>query len=65
LSRRIAQESLETRAFDVSRAINLEAKRAIARPALEMCVDGDAIIINGGTTTYQMAEFLRHSGSRS
>jgi DeoR/GlpR family transcriptional regulator of sugar metabolism len=59
LSRRIAQESLETRAFDVSRAINVEAKRAIARRALEMCVDGDAII-NGGTTTYQMAEFLRH-----
>ena len=24
-----------------------------------MCVDGDAIIVNGGTTTFQMAEFLR------
>jgi DeoR family transcriptional regulator, ulaG and ulaABCDEF operon transcriptional repressor len=60
LSRRMAQEVLGTQAFDVSRAINVEAKRAIARRALEMCVDGDAIIINGGTTTYEMAEFLRH-----
>src|SRR5271156_1321373 len=59
-SRRMAQASLETQAFDVSRTINIEAKRAIARRALEMCVDGDVIIINGGTTTFQMAEFLRH-----
>src|SRR3984957_16954870 len=60
LSRRMTQESLGTQAFDVSRAINVEAKRAIARRAVEMCV-GDAIIINGGTTTYQMADFLRHT----
>ncbi len=58
-SRRMAQASLETQAFDVSRTINIEAKRAIARRAIEMCVDGDVIIINGGTTTFQMAEFLR------
>ena len=60
-SRRMTQESLATQAFDVSRAINIEAKRAIARRALEMCVDGDAVIINGGTTTFQMAEFLRYT----
>jgi DeoR family transcriptional regulator, ulaG and ulaABCDEF operon transcriptional repressor len=60
-SRRMAQTSLETQAFDVSRTINIEAKRAIARRALEMCVDGDVIIVNGGTTTFQMAEFLRHT----
>lgn len=60
-SRGMIQESLGTQAFDVSRAINVEAKRAIARRAVEMCVDGDAIIINGGTTTFQMAEFLRHT----
>ena len=61
LSRRMTQESLGTQAFDISRAINVEAKRAIARRAVEMCVDGDAIIINGGTTTYEMAQFLRHT----
>ncbi len=60
-SRRMVQESLGTQAFDVSHAINVEAKRAIAQRAVEMCVDGDAIIINGGTTTFQMAEFLRRT----
>src|SRR5271154_7631548 len=44
-SRRMAQASLETQAFDVSRTLNIEAKRAIARRALEMCVDNDVIII--------------------
>src|ERR1700729_114514 len=57
LSRGMTQGAVETQAFDISRAINVEAKRAIARRAVEMCVDGDAIIINGGTTTAQIAEF--------
>ena len=51
--------SLATRSFDVSRTINIDAKRAIARKAVEMCADGDVIIVNGGTTTFQMSEFLR------
>jgi DeoR family ulaG and ulaABCDEF operon transcriptional repressor len=58
-SREMAQAPLGTRSFDVSRTINVEAKRAIARKAVEMCADGDVIIINGGTTTFQMSEFLR------
>ena len=33
-------------------------KRAIARHACAMCQDGETIIINGGTTTYRMVEFL-------
>lgn len=33
-------------------------KRAIARHAAAMCTDGETIIINGGTTTFMMAEFL-------
>lgn len=33
-------------------------KRAIARYAAGMCSDGETIIINGGTTTFMMAEFL-------
>lgn len=33
-------------------------KRAIARCAAAMCSDGETIIINGGTTTYMMVEFL-------
>ena len=55
----IAPPPLATRSFDASRTINVDAKRAIARKAVEMCVAGDVIIINGGTTTFQMSEFLR------
>lgn len=35
-----------------------EEKRAIARRASAMCESGETIIINGGTTTFMMAEFL-------
>lgn len=33
-------------------------KRAIARHAAELCSPGETVIINGGTTTFMMAEFL-------
>ena len=52
--------SLATRSFDVSQTLNISAKRAIAKAAVDLCEDGEAIIINGGTTTFQMGEFLRH-----
>jgi len=58
-SRPITQRPLTTRSFDASRTINIDAKRAIARKAVGMCAIGDVVIINGGTTTFQMAEFLR------
>ena len=37
---------------------NAAEKRAIARYASTLCKDGETIIINGGTTTYMMVEFL-------
>jgi len=46
------------RHFSASRQMNVAQKRAIARAAVELCKDGDSIIINGGTTTYQMVEHL-------
>jgi DeoR family transcriptional regulator, ulaG and ulaABCDEF operon transcriptional repressor len=36
-------------------------KRAIARRAAQMCRDGETIIVNGGTTTFMMAEPLAAS----
>lgn len=51
--------SLATRAFDVSQTLNIDAKRAIAKAAVGLCADGETIIVNGGTTTYQMGEYLR------
>jgi DeoR family ulaG and ulaABCDEF operon transcriptional repressor len=38
-----------------------DEKRAIARHAASLCQNGETIIINGGTTTFMMAEFLTAS----
>ena len=52
------QGGLIGRPFSVNETINIAAKRAIARAAAELCKDGEPIIINGGTTTYQMVHYL-------
>ncbi|WP_337270487.1 DeoR/GlpR family DNA-binding transcription regulator [Oryzifoliimicrobium ureilyticus] len=46
------------RPFRVAESINIDKKRAIARHAVGLCENGDAIIINGGTTTFQMVHFM-------
>ncbi len=49
---------LAGRTFAVNETIRIEEKQAIARAAAELCEDGDPIIINGGTTTFQMVHPL-------
>lgn len=49
---------LAGRPFSVSETMHAVQKRAIAREAVSLCEDGEPIIINGGTTTYQMVHFL-------
>lgn len=49
---------LAGRPFSVNETINIAKKRAIAKLAVELCADGDPIIVNGGTTTFQMVHFL-------
>ena len=49
----------EPRTFAASRIFNIEAKRAIARAAVDLNEDGESIIINGGTTTFEMGAYLR------
>ena len=49
---------LAGRTFAVNETIRIDQKRAIARAAADLCDDGDSIIINGGTTTYQMVHPL-------
>jgi len=44
--------------FQLSREVAVREKRAIARAAAALIEDGDSIIINGGTTTYALVEFL-------
>jgi DeoR family ulaG and ulaABCDEF operon transcriptional repressor len=53
-----AMPGLAGRPYAISMGLNVGRKRAIARRAVEMCRDGESIIINGGTTTYQMVHFL-------
>ena len=52
-------QELGTRAFEVSRTLNRDRKRAVAEAAAALCVDGQSIIINAGSTTYEMVEPLR------
>ncbi|GAA4228855.1 DeoR/GlpR transcriptional regulator [Sagittula sp. NFXS13] len=49
---------LAGRPFSINQTINAEAKTAIAREAVALCEDGEPIIINGGTTTFQMVHPL-------
>ena len=49
---------LAGRTFAYNKGINVGRKRAIARAAVEMCREGESIIINGGTTTFQMVHYL-------
>lgn len=49
---------LAGRTFAVNETMRGPEKQAIARAAVELCDDGDAIIINGGTTTFQMVHPL-------
>ena len=39
--------------------LHRQRKRAIARMAADLCRDGESVVINGGTTTFAMVEFLR------
>ncbi|AXQ30608.1 DeoR/GlpR transcriptional regulator [Solimonas sp. K1W22B-7] len=44
--------------FQQNLGVHSAEKRAIARYAAGMCQNGETIIINGGTTTFMMVEFL-------
>jgi DeoR family ulaG and ulaABCDEF operon transcriptional repressor len=46
------------RPFNVNATLNTQKKRAIAKCAVDLCIEGEPIIINGGTTTFQMVHFL-------
>ncbi|MRI31505.1 DeoR family transcriptional regulator [Endozoicomonas sp. OPT23] len=50
--------NLVGRPFNISQGINSGQKQAIARAAANLCHDGDSIIINGGTTTSLLAQYV-------
>lgn len=47
--------------FEYRKGIMLEKKRLIARKAVSLCQDQETIIIDGGSTIYQMVEFLKEA----
>lgn len=47
--------------FETDTIVNLTEKKRIAQNAAELCQPGESIIIDGGTTTNQMVEFLKNS----
>lgn len=49
---------LAGRPFSVNETLRIREKQAIAKAAVELCDDGDPIIVNGGTTTFQMVHPL-------
>lgn len=49
---------LTGRPFALNATQNIAQKRAIAQAAVGLCDEGEAIIINGGTTTFQMVHPL-------
>ena len=49
---------INARPFSVNEGIRIAEKRAIARAAVDLCADGEPVIINGGTTTFQMVHPL-------
>ncbi|MEM6985664.1 MAG: DeoR/GlpR family DNA-binding transcription regulator, partial [Pseudomonadota bacterium] len=54
------QSALAGRPFSVNKTMHVLEKRAIAREAAALCHDGDDVIINGGTSTYEMVHQLTH-----
>lgn len=53
-----ALPGLAGQTFAINQGVNIPRKRAIARAAVDLCQNGEAIIINGGTTTFQMVHFM-------
>ncbi|MBA4019258.1 MAG: DeoR/GlpR transcriptional regulator [Pirellula sp.] len=44
--------------FDQLQPANWDRKRAVARRAAELICDGDTVLLDGGTTTYEVARLL-------
>lgn len=54
------QAPIASRSIDIRQTLNADRKRLVAKAAADLCRDGDSIIINAGSTTGFMAEYLRH-----
>ncbi|MEJ2443707.1 MAG: DeoR/GlpR family DNA-binding transcription regulator [Exilibacterium sp.] len=55
---KIKRQRLTASVFLFDKERQTDTKRLIAEKAVELCDDGETIIINGGSSTYMMSEFL-------
>nr|WP_279537171.1 DeoR/GlpR family DNA-binding transcription regulator [Aestuariicella hydrocarbonica] len=58
MEKQTRRPSLQGTAFLAAKEKQASVKRRIAEKAVELCVDGESIIVNGGSSTYMMGEFL-------
>lgn len=59
-----AQSTAYARPYDENRDLAVEAKRQIAELAATMVADGDAVIVNGGSTCYHLGVKLANRNIR-
>lgn len=53
-----SRTGIDGAAFHAAKEQHVTAKRLIAKRAVELCEDGESIIINGGSSTFMMGDFL-------
>lgn len=51
---------LAGRPFAISQSINAKEKKRVAHAAAAMCIEGESIIIGGGSTAFMMVEHIKH-----
>ncbi|KMT66895.1 DeoR/GlpR family DNA-binding transcription regulator [Catenovulum maritimum] len=54
-----SKKHISSSVFFVDKEKQTKTKKLIAKRAVELCKDGDSIIINGGSSTYMMGEYLQ------
>ncbi|CAM3970439.1 MULTISPECIES: DeoR/GlpR family DNA-binding transcription regulator [Pseudoalteromonas] len=52
------RKNIQSSAFNVDKTKRTDTKKLIAKRAVELCAENDSIIINGGSSTYMMGEYL-------
>ena len=52
------KKNIQSSTFEIDKTKRTDTKKLIAKKAVELCEDNDSIIINGGSSTYMMGEYL-------
>ena len=58
ISKMKKKKNISSSSFILDKTKNAKTKKLIAKRAVELCANGDSIIINGGSSTFMMGEYL-------